>query len=530
MSSSQSTRADTARGPSNVYMWLALIVLLGVALRFYGLGDKVIWIDESLAWTMANLPLGTIWSREVALNGAHPPLYYTFQKFWLVFGDSEFAMRSLSALIGSASILAVFSLGKRIGGGATGLTAAFIFAIAPGQIWAAQEAKAYAFLILLTLLIARILISLFDAYDRQELDDRARVTQPSSNIRLWTAYVILAALLLYSHSSAVAFYVFVNAAASTFILSRLASAWGFLKSWILANLAVLFLCSYWILMVAQVASDRTGYSWLDSNLVFDFRALATTYLGASGLGISGWPQALFNVVPAIAGFIGLWAARTSRSVFLVAGTILIGGPVILWLLSFYMPIFLWRIVLWTTCGMFIVLMAHGVERLPGNGIRLIFLVVIGLSSMLGVALHHAHGDKRLAWNEASEYLQQHAEEGARVYFYPSSTKWSVHYYARDNASLNWNIAMLELPVDHYKLLSMDEEIPLAGLSNDASKHDQVWLVTVDDTPEVSDIQIELEKAGSLVGEKQWGHISVRNYQSQSSIRLNSDAPLSALAP
>ena len=60
-----------------------------------------------------------------------------------MFGLSEFALRSLSALFGTLLVLVIYGLGARLFNRTTGLAAAFIAAIAPFQVYYSQEARMY---------------------------------------------------------------------------------------------------------------------------------------------------------------------------------------------------------------------------------------------------------------------------------------------------------------------------------------------------------------------------------------------------
>ena len=79
-----------------------------------------------------------------AAHDIHPPLYYWLLRLWTtVFGLSEFALRSLSAVLGTLLVLVIYGLGTRLFNRTTGLAAAFIAAIAPFQVYYSQEARMY---------------------------------------------------------------------------------------------------------------------------------------------------------------------------------------------------------------------------------------------------------------------------------------------------------------------------------------------------------------------------------------------------
>jgi len=124
---------------------LLAILLLAAFLRFYRLGTQSFWNDEGNSARLAERSLRLI--VEGAAGDIHPPGYYLLLHFWrAVFGQSEFALRSLSAVAGLALILATYSLGRRVFHEATGLIAAFFGAISPFAIYYSQEARMYALL------------------------------------------------------------------------------------------------------------------------------------------------------------------------------------------------------------------------------------------------------------------------------------------------------------------------------------------------------------------------------------------------
>lgn len=82
-----------------------------------------------------------------------PPLYFFALKFWIdLFGDFETAIRTLSAILGVASIPLVFFIGRILFNSRVGLIAVFLSAISYFQIRFSQEGRDYAMLVFFTLL------------------------------------------------------------------------------------------------------------------------------------------------------------------------------------------------------------------------------------------------------------------------------------------------------------------------------------------------------------------------------------------
>jgi 4-amino-4-deoxy-L-arabinose transferase-like glycosyltransferase len=132
------TRRDTGL----ILLLLLLILALAAGLRFYNLGGQSLWSDEGNSAALATRSLPQI-ARDAA-HDIHPPLYYWLLRLWTtVFGISEFALRSLSALLGTLLVLVIYGLGTRLFNRTSGLTAVFIAAIAPFQVYYSQEARMY---------------------------------------------------------------------------------------------------------------------------------------------------------------------------------------------------------------------------------------------------------------------------------------------------------------------------------------------------------------------------------------------------
>src|SRR3954449_10868490 len=129
---------------------LALIAVAGAALRFATLSTQSFWLDEAIAINSARLDLGGM-TDSLARTGGTPPFYFLLLDGWMrVFGDSEAAVRSLSAVIGTATIVVAFEIGRRLATARAGLVLAALAAFNPLLVWFSQEARPYMLLVLLS--------------------------------------------------------------------------------------------------------------------------------------------------------------------------------------------------------------------------------------------------------------------------------------------------------------------------------------------------------------------------------------------
>ena len=94
---------------------LPLIFAIGSFLRFYNLDFQSLWLDELISMVVAKFDSIQGISHITEVSDVHPPGYYILLHFWInVFGDSEIQIRMLSAIAGSASILAIYFLAAQL--------------------------------------------------------------------------------------------------------------------------------------------------------------------------------------------------------------------------------------------------------------------------------------------------------------------------------------------------------------------------------------------------------------------------------
>jgi mannosyltransferase len=136
-----SNQQSTIQNPKFIIL-LVLILALAAFLRFYLLDGQSFWNDEGNSARIAERSLQLV--TEGAAGDIHPPLYYYMLHFWRgVFGSSEFALRSLSAVLGVLLVGLTFLIGCKAFSAGVGLLAAFVAAINPFQIYYSQEARMY---------------------------------------------------------------------------------------------------------------------------------------------------------------------------------------------------------------------------------------------------------------------------------------------------------------------------------------------------------------------------------------------------
>jgi hypothetical protein len=120
-------------------------------LRFATLDRQSFWLDELVTVSLVRKSFGAM-VHAIPHSEATPYLYYILAWPWSrLFGSGEVGLRSLSALAGTATVVAAYGAGASLVSRRVGLIAAALVAVNPFLIWYSQEARSYS---LVTLFVA----------------------------------------------------------------------------------------------------------------------------------------------------------------------------------------------------------------------------------------------------------------------------------------------------------------------------------------------------------------------------------------
>lgn len=127
--------------------FLVLILLVASILRFYKLNFQSLWLDEIYTMNITN-PINSFANiiTEVNSREGFPYLYFILIKiFYFIFGYSPIVTRGFSAIMGIASVYAIYLLAKELYGKNVGLYAALLLTFSEYCIAESQDARPYSF-------------------------------------------------------------------------------------------------------------------------------------------------------------------------------------------------------------------------------------------------------------------------------------------------------------------------------------------------------------------------------------------------
>jgi len=161
----------------------ALVAALAIALGMTRIGSKSLWFDETVSADFASRSFSALLP-EIAGGDPNMSLYYVLLNLWRrLFGDSELALRSLSALAGAGAVVAIYALGTRLFSRRIGTFAAALLAVNEFMLQYAQTARGYTLLACLATMSCHLFV--------------VELERPSVSARV--AYVVVSAAAVYVH-------------------------------------------------------------------------------------------------------------------------------------------------------------------------------------------------------------------------------------------------------------------------------------------------------------------------------------------
>ncbi len=138
----QSVSSLTRSGKDWHIQVLIVLIIIGAFLRFYHLGYNSLWLDEAVTSSYAQKSFLEIWG--ITSGGEfNPPFFYWVEHIMLLFGDREFVLRLIPAILGILTIPLFYLIGEELVDRNTGLIAAALLSFSPFHIYYSQEARAY---------------------------------------------------------------------------------------------------------------------------------------------------------------------------------------------------------------------------------------------------------------------------------------------------------------------------------------------------------------------------------------------------
>jgi 4-amino-4-deoxy-L-arabinose transferase-like glycosyltransferase len=409
--------------PRRQLLYFALILLLACALRVINLGGRSLWYDEAFAVLFSEKGLdamlsGTLKPVSGGASDIHPLLYYSTLNVWMTaFGESPFAVRFLSVVLGVATVAVIYGLTRELFGEKTALAAALIVAIAPFHVQYSQETRMYA---MLGLWLSLATLCFVKGWRRK-------------GWHWWIAFGLLAGLAMYTQQLA-AFYLvalglvpvmtrrkdqLIRVGVGTIVAIVVYLPW-------LVNLPGQLekVRSYYWLSPPNIAKPiGTVYSFLVVNLDIPAPYSTIGFLGSLFL-------ILFLTIQVILYLRGHGGA--DRKPLLFTLWLAVFPVALMWLVSQIQPVYLERALLPSALMLYValgwLLTRSGLPR-PIAGV----IAVVGLV-MVGIGLYHQYSIETFPnspFQTAADYMRDNWQDGDVIVHQNKLSALPTVYYTRD---------------------------------------------------------------------------------------------------
>ncbi|MBC7877051.1 MAG: glycosyltransferase family 39 protein [Anaerolineales bacterium] len=312
---------------------IVFILIFAFAIRLIGIASRPIWYDEAFSILFSEKGLNAMIYGTLSQTGAgsadiHPLGYYTLLWAWMkIFGQTIPIVRLFSIVANLASIFLIYHIALILFNDKTAITTALLFSILPFQVHFAQEIRMY------SLLSFWLLLTTFSFL-------RGR----NGNWKWWILFALSSALAQYTHNLA-AIYLIPLA-----ITPLIQKDWKTFKAVVVASMFSILLYLPWLIYLPSQFSKVNSSYWVERPGVEKLFTLLLFYLPhlplpnkllLPGLMIS-------TIIVTLAVFQTILARKNkltdlNRGIWLAYLAFM--PPLLLWLISQFVPVYIERALL-----------------------------------------------------------------------------------------------------------------------------------------------------------------------------------------
>lgn len=474
---------------------LLALVIAGAALRFADIGTESLWVDEIYSFRQAPKSVGMIIAN--ASSDVHPPAYYVLLHFWsMIFGTTETGLRSFSALCGIVAIPLMYVLGRDLFSRRIGLYAAFLLAFSHFHIHYSQEARNYAYVVMVVILGMVGFVRYLKHFDDKE-----------AGALMWEAiasFFIGSLLVLYSHFFALFVILAQNVLVFGFALFR-PKVWRRMwRSWFILQAALLLVFTPWLqVLYFQIQTVNKSF-WIERPNLFTLAETLIEFAGSLSAFAVILPLCVLACVQLRKRLFGDKAV--DKGIFEVqfwADYRL--ALVLLWLvLPILIPYILSRnstpiyYVKYTIPALpaLLLLAAKGLDAFEMRSAWMRGIVVGIIAALCLVAWRDNRNDwntlEKEVWKEATQYINRTATSGDAIFVHDWYCKYNCDYYNQRPEQ-----TFQALPPERFAVTPTTIERFYAP---NAQGRDRLWLVLSHRTAQTPRILERIEREFALVSD------------------------------
>lgn len=301
---------------------LGLISALFAVVSFANITRWSIWFDEAFSAYLMRYNFVDI--ARYTSTDVHPPLYYWLLKCWtLVFGTSDLALRSFSAVVIFAAIVVTYLLIRELFGRRAAIWTGALLAISPMMVRFSEEARMYGLVLLIVAGATYVLVRATERPTRKK----------------WLIYGLLVSLGMWTHYFTAVVWLS-HWVWRWLVRGKFASTKRFFtKDWVHAHVLAVALYLPWLpFMAKQLGTVQGTGFWIrpvTPDSVMNFLTNTFLYLGHAET--KDWYALIFVLTCAIAVGTSVYAYRhidaKQRPWFVLTLTMAVAPVVLLFIAS-----------------------------------------------------------------------------------------------------------------------------------------------------------------------------------------------------
>ncbi len=453
---------------------LCFILLLGLILRTYKLGDNSIWLDEGLSITIAiqnsikNFYLYLFW------NGQQP-LYHIILSAWInLFGKSEVACRFPSVIFGVINVFYAYKLGALLFSKKTGLIGALLTCLSTFQINFSTEARPYILMSLLSTLSIYFFIKILK----------------EEKLKNFACYILFSTLLIYNHTAGILTIFTENTCVLFLLIYKKSGYITKIKSWIFSQLLIFIFLSPWLSsLIKELIYSPSRLSWIQEPNILEIYKTFVIYFSGNGI-----LSIIFLLLICTAYIL----SRKRMEVLLTNIFLLIPILSLFFMSKAFFPIYNQSYTVISSIP-FYILISTGLDHYNKH-IKSLLLIGIALLQFWCIKDFYVNAfpcrHKTVQWREAIRYIDKSALRNDLLIFYPSYIEVSFDYYSKRN---DLTKIMFENIIDEEKLKEFKKKI---------SNCNKFWVIS----QEIAPMEKILKKEDyNVIVNENFKYIRIENY-------------------
>ncbi|MEO7181795.1 MAG: glycosyltransferase family 39 protein [Gemmatimonadaceae bacterium] len=380
--------------------------MVALLLGMVRIGNKSLWFDEAISAEFAHRSLRRL---VPVITGGDPnmALYYVLLNLWRrLFGGSELALRSFSAVAGAAAVVAIYVLGTRLLGRRGGVIAALFLALNPFMLEYAQTARGY------TLVACLVTVSCWLFVIELE--------RPTLAARV--GFVVVSALAVYAHYFA-----------ALVLLAQLGTLVVLRRRFAITPTRLTMVVGVVALCLPAVVFARAGgtgrIDWIPPLTLWGVLTVVVKHAGRSVVLVAAFGAATAwatRRLLLVRGASSAFAQQEWRVGFLLAWLVVPFAVALL--VSLRRPLFLAQYLIVCVPALCLLTAAWLSALEPRRWSTPLLVLLLVLPLVRVYTIYRYPGDER--WRALEAYVAPQLRDGDRVVFYPKWAGVPYDYYAR----------------------------------------------------------------------------------------------------